>query len=113
MDGRILTPVLHLAKDRIREQEADAVGPLPVERLVREGGEHGSEALLGALAELAVREDVEVVAPDACEDALPDLDRIHPERRVGTALELPLQLGVAGVGVARGAHAAALADVGL
>ncbi len=57
--------VEHRAEDRVGEQEADVVRPLVVERLVRKRGEHRAEALVGALAELPVGEDVQVVAADA------------------------------------------------
>src|SRR5262245_30264282 len=53
-----------LPEDRVGEQEPDRVRALRVQRLVGEGGEHGAEALVRAFAELAVREDVEVVASD-------------------------------------------------
>ena len=70
----------NVTKDGIREEEADRLGALLVERLVRELGEHRAKTLLGPLAELAVREDVEVVAADSLDHALAAFAWVHPER---------------------------------
>src|SRR5262245_57354552 len=73
-------PLDDLAEDRLRERIRGGVGWLLVQRLVRELRGHRVKPLVGTLAELPVREDVEVVLADALEHALATLAGIHPER---------------------------------
>src|SRR5262245_42436454 len=75
--GRLLQ---FLLEHRVRQQVADRVRALAVERLVGERCEHGSIVFLCAFAELPVREDIEIVAPDAAQDALAAFHRVHPQR---------------------------------
>ena len=61
-------------KIKLESRNEIASDTLLVQRLVRERREHRAEALVGAFAELAVREDVQVVAADSREHTFAALD---------------------------------------